>query len=1125
MNKAFRNLVIWLCVSLMFNSLVSTQVLAAGLEAEAPAETLQNLPKFALPALGSMAVEVDKSKAQPQSDKDSQQAGVFSTTPKASIAISRPSQPAPAQVLKSGQVLGQETILPNGLKVLIVENHEFPVVSTLVFYRVGSRDEQTGSTGLSHMVEHLMFQEVGPFKAGDIGSMIARVGGQFNGYTSDDFTTFFETLPAGKLEMALKIESERMAHTKFSQSELNQEISNIVKELEGESKDPQALLSKEVRAMMFMQHPYHNPTIGWKTDVEGLTTTHAKEFYEKYFRPNNATLIISGDVNPKQALPLVQKYFAGIVGNGKGPVAHVAVTEPLPRSERRVNTKYDGNKEVMQLAYRVPAMEDADCAAMVVMEKLLNGGLNGKLKGRLIDSKLCSSAQAGYEIKREPGLFTITCQAVPATYNAQARILEAIDSVLSQLRDKAPSDAEARRARNQAEFAYFAECDGPYRAGFHLGYFECLDKWQSNYSWAEKIRAVTAADLNRVARKYFQPETRVVGWISGSSAPKAQPPKPASSPTGIVPQDNKPGTSKKFEHIKLTGYKESDTDVAPGQKSAAKNKEKKSGIPAVIRDIPQALGNAVTGNIPGAVGNVGSAIINLPGAIGDTVTAVGTTATGLGKQILALKPPASLETDSPYISHRVMKNGLNVVVYESHVSPIVQMSGSIQAGEAYSNRNKPGYSQLAASLLSQGSVRRNKAQLMANQDDAGIAAGHMLKYDSNSETIDFSTRCLSRDFSSQLDLLCENLTQPLFDEASLDKAKQEASASIKHNQDFIGRKVNRLLLQGLLDENSPFCPSDPSDRLKTIGSADLTETQKFFSNHIVPGATTLVIAGDVNPEQAFTMVEKSLGKWNGKSSHSQQKAKIRVQRVLRSSLPVKDSKKSNICFGQIIPMTQSHPDFGSLLLADCILVNHPMFSRFEQALSKNPALENAIANGDMTVKLEPLSNLSQWSLSLFLDPSAVQVSVKTIKNELRQIVRVGITPEEFTEAKRYLLGSLPVRTKSTLGSVCSEVLESAEHSDTINGYNAEMDSIKAATIDSVNKMIRTVFRPDQSTIVIAGGAQSIKAARGPLDGSASTGSSEPGAKTQPPSASSSNGAEKKQNTKPDNTKKLNKVKN
>lgn len=1028
-------------------------------------------------------------------DSYSQQAGALSQkTAKSSIAISNTAAVPLASIYRGKQAVAQDIVLPNGLKVLILENHEFPIVSTLVWYKVGSRDEQTGSTGLSHMVEHLMFQEVGPFKPGDIGSMIARVGGQFNGYTSDDFTTFFETLPANKLEMALKIEAERMAHTRFSESEVKQEIANIQKEFENEAKDPVALLSKEVCAMMFMQHPYHNPTIGWKTDVEGLSTEHARSFYEKYFNPANATLVLSGDLNGKQATALVHKYFGTIAGPGK-PAAHVIVNEPMPRSERRVNTKYGGNKELMQVAYRAPAMDDSDAPAMIVLERLLNGGSSGRLKTRLVESKVCSSAQASYEIKKEPGLFTITCTAIPATYNAQAKILEGIDSVVAQLRDKPPADADLRRARNQAEFAYFAECDGPYRAGFHLGYFDSLDKWQSSYTWADRLKAVTASDLNRVAKKYFSPDARVVGWIAGTAAPKASPPKPAASdsPKTQAPPKNLPPTAKNMEHVHLIAYKESDTDEGP-KPNTSKAKEKKSGIPAVIHDLPSAVGNVVTGNIPGAVGNVGSAIINLPGAIGNIGTAVGSTATAIGKQIVQLKPGG--DPASEHLHHRVLKNGINVVVFQSHISPVLQVSGSIQAGEAYSARGKAGYSLLASSLLCQGSTKRSRAQMIAAQDDLGIAQAQMLKFESGIETIDFSTRCLSRDLSTQLDLVAETLSQPLFDDATLDKAKQEALAVLKRNEESVSQKVERVLLQGLLDENSPFWPSDPSDRSKTISQSDLAETQKFFANHIVPGASTLVIAGDCNPEQAFELAEKSFAKWNGKGSHSELHAKIRPQRVLRSSVPIKDAKKSNICFGQIIPMAQSHPEYGSLLIADSILLNHPIFSRFEQALSKNPALENAISNGEMSVKLEPVSNLTRWSLSLAVEPAAVPVAVKTIKNELKLITRNGVSAEEFTEAKRYLLGVLPVKTQATLGAISNNLLDSAEHTNIVNGYTAAIASVKSASLDSVNKVIRGAFKPDQATVVIAGGAQSIKAARSPAEAAAQGNDDETGSRSK-----------------------------
>ncbi len=1108
------------------------------------------MPRFSLPSAGALPVAPQNSTSEAisntkssssaagESNKTNEPVGTpkpvakttesstkTQTTRGASVAITTPDAVPLATIYRGTQTVPQEIFLPNGLKVLILENHEFPIVSTLVWYRVGSRDETKGATGLNHMVEHLMFQEVGQFKAGEIGSTIARLGGQFNGYTSDDFTTFFETLPSSRLELALKIESERMAHTVFSDAEVKAEVANIRKEFENEAKDPAALISKEVRAAMFSQHPYHNPTIGWKTDVDGLTVEHARQFYQKYFRPNNATLIISGDVNGKNAMTLVNKYF-GKIASAPQAAAHSSVVEPILKAEKRIFLKYAGNKEVAQFAYRGPAMDDADAPAMVVLERLLNGGMNGRLRSKLVDSKLCSYSQASYEIKKDPGLFTITCTATPATVNAQSKIVEGVDALVAQLRDKPPSDAELRRARNQAEFAYFSECDGPYRAGFHLGYFESLDKWQSAYTWAERLKSVTAADVVRVAQKYLGNETRVVGWIAGTSAPKPTVTKQAASSDApekekeketpkAAPKQNEhrrltgsiiaprqtafhaiahrhghaaqsalsssrksrvkhiaKSPSRDLQHVRVNAFKES--DEAPSAKTGKKpSANSKMSLPPVIRNLPEAIGNAVTGNIPGTVGSVGSAIIGIPEAIGGIGSAVGNTASAIGKGIANLKG----EAQDDRIVKRTLKNGVELLILPSRISPVVHIAGSIQAGEAYAPRNRAGLSLISTSILSQGSSKRNKAQYLNAQDDWGISSPHMLKWDSAIETIDFSARCLSRDLDAELDLIGESLSSPQLDDSGLEKAKAEASFLVKRNEEGVSQKVERVVLQNLLDDNSPYCPRDPGEKLKAISQCSLVDLQKFFAAHVVPGAMTLVLVGDLDPEQAAGQVERALAKWSGKSSHAELHAKIRAQRIVRASLPVKDSKKGSLCFSQILPISESHPDFGSLLIADGVLVNHPMISRFEQALSRNPVLETAINNGEFSVELSPVSSLSNWSLNLAVEPNAVSTAAKTIKTELRKFSREGITPEEFAETKRYLQGLIPVRHQATLGAIADDIVESAEHSDTAYGYTAKMASIKNSSVESVNRLIKTVFRPDQSTVVIAGAGHSIKSVR------------------------------------------------
>lgn len=1053
----------------------------------------------------------------------------------------------------------QETMLPNGLRVLILEQREFPVVSTLMWYRTGSRAESSGLTGLSHLVEHLLFQNVGSFKEGEIGAAIARSGGQFNGYTSDDFITFFETLPSGRLELALKIESERMRQAKFEESAVAREVSNIQKEFENEERDPVSMVSREVRAMLFMQHPYHNPVLGWRTDLENLNARQAKEFYDRYFQPANATLVICGDVNSKNSLALVQKYFGAIPSTP--PAVERYPIESAPRNERRVAIRYGGKQEILQIGWHAPALESGDAAAMVVLEKILNGGLNGRLKQRLVDAKLCAGASASYEIKKEPGFFTITTSAIPATLNAQQKMIDGIDAVLASLRDKPLADAELRRARNQATYAFYSECDGPYRAGFHLGYFDALDKWQSNYTWPERLKAVTANDVMRVAKKYLVTDGRVIGWVQGTAAPK-----PASVPppkSGSDTKEHEKPFQNKLEHVRMSGYKSDDSSQGPGDKkssaSVAKKKteeaaavkkkdtsssvksdasagkcdkseksehkpvdtkktaeETKQGktvkgestasaaassksdkkdspkqpdktaaqattrpatrsIPRLIEDIPEALGKAVTGTIPGAVGNVGNAIRNVPGAIGEIGAAVGHKATAIGNKIVQFGPHT--EPVNGRVSRRVLKNGVNLLVFESHVNPLVHIAGAIEAGDVYNPIDKPGVSSVASAVLNQGGPKHSRAQMLSMQDDMGLPTAHMLRFENRMETIDFTASCLSKDLSAQLDLVAECVSTPLLDDASLDHCRQEALAVLKKSEDSMSQKVDRVLMQCLLAEKSPYCPADPSDKSKSIASVNASDLQKFFQAHVTPGATTIVLAGDIQPDAAASLMERAFANWAGRSAHQQLHAKESAKRVLRTAIPSKDSKKSTICFGQLVPIPASHSDYGSLLIADGILVNHPMVSRFEQQIAKTPALEIAMNNSEMAAGLDPVSNLTKWSLTISVEPNAVPVSVQTIKRELRQLSKTGVTPEEFAEVRRYLIGSIGVRDESTLYRVARNELDLAQHGGTVDGYAAVVASLKSATADSVNRVIRTSFKPEQATLVIAGSAQSIRAVR------------------------------------------------
>ncbi|MBC7997934.1 MAG: insulinase family protein, partial [Leptolyngbya sp.] len=379
-------------VSLFFILLIQAPVAVLALE---PASTGANPLEPSIGSGSTIAPSGTQTVAPKPATAPSGNSGLRSpATSAASNPVAVPQAVAPP-VRQKGPPQPKEYLLPNGLRIVLVEEHSLPVVSCLMWYRVGARNERAGSTGLSHMVEHMLFEEVGPFRKGEIGATIVRNGGQFNGFTSDDFTAFFETLHPSKLDLALRIESVRMQSARFTKPAVQAEVANINKEFEEEQSDPAALLTSEVRCVSFLHHPYGSPTRGWRVDVDGLTAEDAKGFYDRFYVPNNASLVLVGDFSSANALLLIKKHFAAIP-KSVTPIPQIRAHEPEQHAERRVIMRYPGKTELLQIAYHAPSISDQDSAAMAVLEKLMNANFTGRLKTRLMETKICTGATSQF---------------------------------------------------------------------------------------------------------------------------------------------------------------------------------------------------------------------------------------------------------------------------------------------------------------------------------------------------------------------------------------------------------------------------------------------------------------------------------------------------------------------------------------------------------------------------------------------------------------------------------------------------------------------------------------------------------------------------------------------------------
>lgn len=416
-----------------------------------------------------------------------------------------------------------EHVLPNGLKVLVAPNHQAPVVSVWAFYRVGSRCEQLGITGISHWVEHMLFKGTPKFPKGQIARLIQKHGGTLNGHTTYDHTAYFETLPKENWLIALDIEADRMTNALFDPQETELERGVILSELEMYENHPEYRLFTEVLAAAFQVHPYRNPIIGWRCDLEKMTREDLYDYYRRFYTPNNAFLVLSGDITPEEALPEVEKRFGELQPSQAAKVPKVE--EPPQRSERRVRVKGHGELPLIAMVFHAPTYRvmgdtgqetDDENEALVpyalhVLADVLGHGRTSRLYRKLVETKKALRVWVENSIQKEAAVFSVF-----VTLTDQASLQEVEDiiwSELIQLTEQPPEQSELERVLHMEEADFLRSLDGATERAYHIGAYEILGDWKLLNAHLPNLRKVTHDLLVSAAKQVFVETNRTVGWF------------------------------------------------------------------------------------------------------------------------------------------------------------------------------------------------------------------------------------------------------------------------------------------------------------------------------------------------------------------------------------------------------------------------------------------------------------------------------------------------------------------------------------------------------------------------------------------------------------------------------------
>ena len=435
-----------------------------------------------------------------------------------------------ATLLGSAAVLANpfEKTLPNGLHVVVKEDHRAPTVVHMVWYRTGAIDEVDGTSGLAHMLEHMMFKGTKKVGPGEFSKRVAALGGRENAFTSEDYTAYFQLVPKRALPAVMELEADRMANLKLDQKEFTQELKVVKEERRMRTEDnPHSLLYERLNSVAFQEHPYRRPVIGWMNDLDNMTVSDPQNWYRSWYAPNNATLVVVGDIDHEALFKLAEKYYGGIKPHAL-PLRRPLV-EPEQLGIKRLSVKAPAKLPYLAMAWKAPKLKDVakdrDPYALQMLAAILDGHEASRLAKDLVrGSKVAQSAGAGYDpTLRGEAQFILDGQ--PAEGHTIADLEAALRNEIKRIQNDGVTEEELARVKTQTIAGQIYKRDSMMGQAMEIGALEVIGQsWHDIDPMLDKLRSVSAAEVQAAAKKYFGDDTLTVAVLDPQPLPDNPPP-------------------------------------------------------------------------------------------------------------------------------------------------------------------------------------------------------------------------------------------------------------------------------------------------------------------------------------------------------------------------------------------------------------------------------------------------------------------------------------------------------------------------------------------------------------------------------------------------------------------------